>query len=43
MNKNKNAYGLIAVLVLTAATVYFLFKKHELGAVADALHKASPI
>lgn len=43
MNKNKNAYGLIAVLVLTAATVYFLFKKHELGAVADALRKASPI
>jgi uncharacterized protein (TIRG00374 family) len=42
MNKNKNVYGLIAVLVLTAATVFFLFRKHELGAVAGAVQKASP-
>ncbi len=43
MNKSKNFYGLFAVLVLTAATVFFLFRKHELGAVVGALQKASPI
>ncbi|HWP79491.1 MAG TPA: lysylphosphatidylglycerol synthase transmembrane domain-containing protein [Candidatus Acidoferrum sp.] len=42
MNKNKNAYGLIALLALTAVTAFFLFRKHELGAVLDALKKASP-